>query len=325
MVSVYAQQPNESAEALVEAGKLFASGNFAGVIETLAPLAEKFPNLAEVQHGLGLAFYQQQKFAEAIQHLSLSLKNEQEDSNAWRQTVEILGMSRYYNHDWREAVPLLARANSWSPHNDTLLYALAMSYLYSHDRENARGTFARLFGVPPDSSRALMLAADLMYQEELADDAELLYLEVRKQWPETPDVQFKLGLVALTRRDYAAVVEHMKAELTRDPVHPLAWQFLGDALFKAGKTSEAIDALQRAIWLNGRSAKLFVMLAQAYLEQGQLAIAESSLSHALALEPQNYEANFLLAKLYFKTNRPDLAKQRMSVAESLRKAAAAVK
>ena len=59
-----------------------------------------------------------------------------------------------------------------------------------------------------------------------------------------------------------------------------------------------MDALEHAICLNGRSAKLFVLLAQVHTEQGQLAIAVNSSMHALAIEPQNYEANFLLAKLY---------------------------
>lgn len=311
--------------ALAEAGKLFAAGNFAGVIEKLGGLAEKLPDAAEVQHGIGLAYYQQQDYAKAIRHLSLALKNEQEDSSPWRQTVEILGMADYFSRNWRDAAPLLARAATWSPDNETLLYTLAMAHIYGHDRTAARQTFARLFGVPPDSARALMLAADIMYQEELADDAEVLYLETFKKWPDTPDVRFKLGLIAFTRRDYPAAVEQMRAELKRDPAHALAWQFLGDALDKSGKLAEAVDALQRAIWLNGRSAKLFVMLAQVYTEQGQLAIAENSLRHALAIDPQNYEANFLLAKLYFRTNREDLAKQRMAVAEGLRKAAAAAK
>jgi predicted Zn-dependent protease len=155
-----------------------------------------------------------------------------------------------------------------------------------------------------------MLAAEMMYQEELADDAELLYQEVWKKWPQTPDVQFKLGLIALTRRNYRGG-EHIKAEFAPDPAHPLGGQFLGEALDKAGKPNDAVDALQRAIWLNGRSTKLFVLLAQVHTEQGQLAIDENSPMHALAIEPQNYEVNFLLAKLYFKTNLPNLAKQRM--------------
>jgi len=61
-------------------------------------------------------------------------------------------------------------------------------------------------------------------------------------------------------------------------------QFLGEALAKAGKPNEAVDALQRSVRLNGRSPRRFVLLAQVYTEPGQLAIADNSLTHALALE-----------------------------------------
>lgn len=313
----------DAGQALEEAGKLFETGDFAGVIAKLSPWAEKSPDSAEIQHGLGLAYYQQQNFPLAARHLAAAMKHEAGNSPEWRQTVEILGMSHYYTRNWREAAPLLAQAVTWSAGNSTLRYTLAMSYLYIHDRDNARAAFAALFGVSPDSPRALMLAADLMYQEEYADDAEALYRELEKIAPDSPELHFKLGLVAMTRRDFGGVVEQMQAELARNPVHSLAWQFLGDALSKLQKTDEAVDALQRATWLNGRSAKPFVMLAQIYADRGQFPIAESSLKHALDLEPQNYEANFLLARLYFKTNRADLAKKQMAIAERLRKPAPA--
>ena len=61
-----------------------------------------------------------------------------------------------------------------------------MSHLYSHERDQARQAFAKLFAEPADSPRALMLAADLMYQEEYANDAEALYQEIRKKWPDFP-------------------------------------------------------------------------------------------------------------------------------------------
>ena len=48
-----------------------------------------------------------------------------------------------------------------------------------------------------------------------------------------------------------ARLDDAQTELARDPAHPLAWQFLGDALAKSGNPAEAIDALQRATWLNG--------------------------------------------------------------------------
>jgi hypothetical protein len=92
---VCAQHPdhNEYAKTLDETGKLFGTRNFAGVIEKLGPLGETLPDSADVQHGLELAYYQQQNFPQAIRHVSLAMKNERAGSAAWRQTIEILGVA----------------------------------------------------------------------------------------------------------------------------------------------------------------------------------------------------------------------------------------
>jgi Tfp pilus assembly protein PilF len=41
-------------------------------------------------------------------------------------------------------------------------------------------------------------------------------------------------------------------------------------------------------------------------------------SAARELAPQSYEAHFLLARIYHKTNRPELAKKEMEIANKLR-------
>jgi Tfp pilus assembly protein PilF len=50
-------------------------------------------------------------------------------------------------------------------------------------------------------------------------------------------------------------------------------------------------------------------------------VAENALKRALDMDPQNYEAQFLLARVYHKTDRPDLARATMAEAERLRNAA----
>ena len=80
----------------------------------LSPWADKFPNLTDLQHGLGLAYYQQQNFPAAIRRRNLALKNEKQDSPAWRQTVQILGMAYYFSRRWTEVAPLLEKACAWS-------------------------------------------------------------------------------------------------------------------------------------------------------------------------------------------------------------------
>ena len=56
------------------------------------------------------------------------------------------------------------------------------------------------------------------------------------------------------------------------------------------------------------------------MDQERLILADNTLRRAVQVDPQNYEAHFLLARLYHKTNRPDLAKQELTVAERLRAA-----
>src|SRR5437899_11684883 len=63
-------------QALSEAGKSFEDGDFAAVIQRLSPWVNKYPNDAELNHGLGLAYYQQQDFAATIRHLSSTLQHE---------------------------------------------------------------------------------------------------------------------------------------------------------------------------------------------------------------------------------------------------------
>jgi tetratricopeptide (TPR) repeat protein len=321
-------QPAPRAEfnqALSEAGKLFDAGDFAAVIQRLSPWVNKYPNDAELNHGLGLAYYQQQDFAATIRHLSSALQHEEKDSGAWRQSTEILGMAYYFSNRWPDAARLLAAASEWSPANSTLSYSLAMAYLYSHEREQAREAISKLFGLGAATADAAMLTADLAYQEMDGDDAEALYLEVLKKRPDFPLIHYKLGLVAITKHDYPTVVEQMKAELARNVSYSLAWHYLGEALAKLEKHDDAVEALQRAIWLNSISVRSYVALGQVYSEQGKFAIAESSLKRALGIEPQNYQANYLLGRLYSKTNRPELAKQQMAITEKLRKPASDAK
>jgi len=141
----WAQTPSrpEFTATLNEAGKMFAAGDFSGVISKLSPWTEEYPNLAEARHGLGLAYYQQQNFADTVRHITVAPQHEEKDSAVWHQTVENPRVPYYFTSRWPDAA-LLEQASAWSPGNATLLYTLDMSYVYRndrdcHDRDHARG------------------------------------------------------------------------------------------------------------------------------------------------------------------------------------------
>jgi tetratricopeptide (TPR) repeat protein len=267
---------------------------------------------------LGLAYYQKKDFPGAIRNLSAALKLEPENSAAWKQTVEFLGMSYYFNNRPKDALPLLAKAVEWNPQKTDLRYTLAMCYVNVSDRDNARENFAELFGVPPESPQAFLLAADLALQEKHGADAEQQILEATRRQPGLPELNYRLALIAMERGDYQKAVELLQKELAVNPSHPTAWYLLGNAYVQSGKLAEAVGPLQRSIWLNLRSVASYVLLANVCLQQGNFPAAENALQRALEMDPQNYEAHFLLARVYYKTNRIEDAKAHMAIAEKMR-------
>lgn len=309
---------SEYEAALARAEQLFADGDQDGVIRLLQPWVARDPKLAEAQHGLGLAYYQKPDFPNAIRHLSMAFRLEPENSAAWRQTVEILAMAYYFSNRAKDALPLLEMALAWSKDNTNFQYTLAMAYLATHDRANARRTFARIFGLAPDSPPAYILAADLMSQEKYVDDSEAMILEALKLKPDLPLISYKLGLIALTRGRFEEAAKQMLKELETNPGHSNAWHYLGDAYVRLGKLDEAVVPLQRAIWLNLQSTRSYLLLANVYAQQERHFVAENTLKRVIDMEPRNYEAHFQLARIYHKTNRPELAKKEMLIANELR-------
>ena len=308
----------EYGAALDRAAQLFGKGDLDGVIQELKPWVERDASLAEAQHGLGLAYYQKPDFIRAIRHLSAALPLEPENSPQWKQTVEILAMAYYFSNRAQDALPLLEKAVAWSRGDTNISYTLAMAYLATHDGPNTRRSFAKLFGIDPDSPQAYVLAADLMSQENYVDDAEAMILAALEKQPDLPLVAHKLGLIALTRGRFEQAAEYFRKELVSNPGHSNAWHYLGDAYFRLGRFDEAVDPLQRAIWLNLRSARSYVLLAKVYSQQERYFVAENTLKRAIDMDPRNYEAHFQLARIYHRTNRPALAKKQMAVANELR-------
>lgn len=312
--------PAEYVQALKQAEQMFTSGDLDNVIRTLKPWVDRNPKLVEAQHGLGLAFYQKPDFPNAIRHLSMAFRLEPENSAQWRQTVEILAMAYYFSNRAQDALPLLQMAAGWTKDNTNFSYTLAMAYLATHDRDNARRMFAKIFGLPEESIQSYLLAADLMSQEKYVDDSEAMILAALKKKPDLPLVNYKLGLIALTRGKFEEAASHMLKELETNPGHSNAWHYLGDAYVRLGRVNEAVDPLQRAIWLNLQSTRTYILLATVYAQQERYFVAENTLKRAIDMEPRNYEAHFQLARIYYKTNRGDLAKKEMAIANELRAA-----
>lgn len=309
---------SEYAGDLRAADTLLSQGDFEGVIERLQDWPERLPERPEARHFLGLAHYRLRDFTAASEHLSAAMERERKGSEAWRQTVEILGAAYYFEGRWRDAQPLLELAADWRPEDSELLYSLAMSYMHSGRSDQARVAFAKIFRVGPDSPQAFALAAELMLQESLFDNAEALILAALDREPDLPGATYELGAIALRKGDYGRARELLRNELERNPGLAPAWHSLGEACLAAGEQTEAVESLKRSIWLDKHSFASYLLLARIYFDQGALELAHDTVGRAIAIRPRSYEAHFLQSRIYYKRGDVDLARRQMSIAEDMR-------
>jgi tetratricopeptide (TPR) repeat protein len=302
----------EQAEALLRAGKADAA------LQMLTPIARTETNQAQVDHLLGLAYYQKNDYARAVEYLSLSVKVAPESGQQYRQAVQLLGLSHYLLGHSKEAIPYLEQVRNWSPNNTEMAYALGISYVQVHNPDKAREAFARMFGVSPASASAHLINAQMMIRQQFEEFAEKELQKALELDPKLPQANFLLGELAIYHANVDLGVDLLKKEIAINPGFAMSYYMLGEAYGRQLKWDEAIAPLQKSIWLNPFFSGPYVVLGKVYLKKGDLPNAEAILRRALAMDPNNYSGHHLLAQVLQQADRMAEAKKEFEIAESLR-------
>jgi len=304
--------PVEQAEALLREGKVDAA------LQALAAIARTEANQAQVNHLMGLAYYQKNDYARAVEHLSLSMKVTPETSQQYRQAVQLLGLSHYLLGHIKEAIVYLEQVKNWAPNNVELAYTLGVSYIQIHNPDKSREAFARMFGVPLTSASAHLINAQMMIRQRFEELAEKELQRALELDPRLPQANFLLGELAIYRANLEPGIEFLKKEIAINPGFAMSYYMLGEAYSRQLKWDEAIAPLQKSIWLNPFFSGPYIALGKVYLKKDDLANAESILRRALAMDPNNYSGHHLLGQVLQRANRMAEAKKEFDIAESLR-------
>jgi len=306
---------------LAEAQALLAEGKADAAIESLKAVPKSPADEAQVNHLLGLAYYQKADYQRAVEYLSTSSKQAKEGSPQYRQAVKLLGMAHYFLGHSKEAVTYLELVRGWAPDNTENAYVLGVCYLQSQDAENARRSFARMFALQPDSASAWLINAQMMIRQGLEESAEKELARALELDPKLPQANYLLGELAVYHANIDRGIELLKKEIAINPGFAMSYYMLGEAYSRQLKWDDAIAPLQKSIWLNPFFSGPYIALGKVYLKKADLANAEAMLRRALAMDPNNYSGHHLLAQVLQQANRMAEAKKEFEVAESLRASA----
>jgi tetratricopeptide (TPR) repeat protein len=92
---------------------------------------------------------------------------------------------------------------------------------------------------------------------------------------------------------------------------------IGDIYTRQSKWNEAIDALQRSIWMNPYFSGPYILLGKAFSKTGRPGEAEDMLKQAIAFDPNNKSAHYLLAQVLQQAGKLEEAKREFAIAERL--------
>jgi len=313
-----ARNSQAASPTLEQAQALLTNGKTDSAINTLLAIVKSPANEAQINHLLGLAYYQKSDYVRAIEHLSISVSRGSKDSSQYRQGVQMIGLSQYLLGHLKEAIPYLEQVAAWSASNVEIAYVLGLSYIQTQSPDKARETFARMFSLQPSSAAAYLVNAQMMIRQRFENVAEKELQKALELDPKLPQANFLLGELAIFNANIDRGIELLQKEIAINPAFGMAYYRLGEAYTRVSKWDEAVVPLQKSIWLNPYFSGPYIVLGKVHLKKGDLSNAETVLRRALMMDQNNYSGHHLLAQVLQRANRLEEAKKEFELADRLR-------
>lgn len=127
-----------------------------------------------------------------------------------------------------------------------------------------------------------------------------------------------LGARTVARNgDYRSEVEILSVTTVQRPENPRAWNNLGNALARAGRTDEALAALRTSLRLKPNDPAVHINLGNVYDLLQRWPEAEVELREAVRLEPNRTKARFNLGNVLLRLGKNSEAVEQLGVAVRL--------
>lgn len=224
---------------LENARDLLNHGHPDQAVGILKKLAAVEPPIMGVEHELGKAFYSIGKLAEARDAFAKAIEQNASDQDS----VQMEGLVLYQLGQAGTAITYLERAVHGMPNPSAdAQTVLGLCYVRGKRYDDARITYARLFGEPPESGSAYLLFATILRRMDLSEPAAMQAQKALDISPGLPLAHFILGEIALAKSDLEPAAGQFEAEIRIDPDYAPTYERLGEAYMR-------MENCQRHRWL----------------------------------------------------------------------------
>lgn len=304
-------------DSLSDAKRLIDEGKLDDAIQNLNALQQQHPETRGLQYQLGLAYYRKGDFAQAQSALGKAM--DQDPQN--REAVQLRGLSLVQMGRPAEAIPYLKQVQSWMGSvNVDAVYVLGLCYVHTQNYDEARRSFAQMYGVPPDSAQAHLFLARMLLRQGYDPVAEQNAQRAAAMDPKLPLVHYLLGEFYLYKSNVQKAIDEFEAEQKLNPAYAGTYDRLGDSYSRLSRYDDAQRALQRAILLDATATGPYILMGKVLIKKKDFASASNYLQKALRMDPSNYMSHHLMGEAYRGLGRTADAERELKKAEELQSA-----
>jgi tetratricopeptide (TPR) repeat protein len=278
-----------------EARHLTEIGKYDDAITQLETMRNQVTPPEGLWHELGVAYYRKNDYANAILNFQKALKENPSDGEA----TQLIGICLYLAGRPGEAIPYLQKVLNWYPRaNVDASYILGVSYIQNKQYDEARQTFAKMFGFAGDSAAAYLFCGRILFRLEFTGVTEEYAQKALALDPKLPMAHYLLGELYLYQAKTDQAIAQFELEIAVNPSYSNVYFKLGDAYSRVEKYDEAERLLQRSVWLDPNSSGPYILLGKVLLKKSEPELAARALARAIAMDPGNPMAHQLLGQSY---------------------------
>jgi predicted Zn-dependent protease len=198
---------------------------------------------------------------------------------------------------WPEAEQVCRDAISTDPKSLSARAALAQVFLKQGNQAKAEDILRQASQDLADNPQGVRMLADYYAGSGQLDKAKAEFQSLAAKYPKNVSVQKGYIRVLLEAKDYGTAQTVVSSLMKKNAKDPEVAGLNGIVLLNAGKTNDAVNALQTAVKDAPKDAFLQYWLGKAALSKGDIDLAETSLRQAATLNPSSLPAEEELARI----------------------------
>jgi len=196
-----------------------------------------------------------------------------------------------------DAKAALERALQSDPRSASAYYYLGVTNNALGAFDNARSNFARALELAPGLADAAIALAELDLRIGDWDNALSLARQVLQTHPVSPGAHVLAGKALLGKGNAQQAEIEFQSSLEHDPLFLPGLDSMLDLKIGQGKIKEAIQSISALASKRPENANIRLLLARAYLKQGDLAGAEAAAKQAVAIDRNTPDAYGVLGEI----------------------------